>query len=119
MFGDIGHGAVLLLLGILLCLFDSCLRPRFPSLSGFFKIRYLILLMGLFSTYTGFIYNDFMSIPLFLEDSCYNIKTGAKVKDFKTCMYTLGVDPVWHLAKNELMFFNSLKMKIAVILGVL
>ena len=33
-------------------------------------------------------------------------------------MYPVGVDPVWYLAKNELSYMNSLKMKVAVILGV-
>ena len=73
--------------------------------------------MGLFSTFTGLVYNDFMSIPLFLRDSCYDLKTGRKLD--ATCVYPFGVDPAWYLAKNELTFFNSLKMKLAVILGVL
>ena len=117
MFGDIGHGAVLLLVGIILCLFEPCLRPRFPQLSMFFRIRYLLLLMGVFSTFAGLIYNDFMSIPLFLRDSCYNLRSGKKRQ--ADCVYPFGVDPAWYLAKNELAFFNSLKMKVAVILGVL
>jgi V-type H+-transporting ATPase subunit a len=33
-------------------------------------------------------------------------------------VYPVGVDPVWYLAKNELSYMNSLKMKVAVILGV-
>ena len=33
-------------------------------------------------------------------------------------MYLVGVYPVWYLAKNELSYMNSLKMKVAVILGV-
>jgi V-type H+-transporting ATPase subunit a len=80
--------------------------------------------MGFFSTYCGFIYNDFGSIPLkILGESCYNfphhepgVKTEASVKP--DCVYPFGIDPIWYLAKNELTFVNSLKMKIAVILGV-
>jgi V-type H+-transporting ATPase subunit a len=118
MFGDIGHGFVLFLVGLFLCMFESCLRPLFPSLQIAFNIRYLILLMGFFSTFAGLIYNDMMAIPLYLFNSCYDEKTGVKSKD-QDCIYPFGIDPVWHLAKNELTFMNSLKMKLAVILGVL
>jgi len=117
MFGDIGHGFVLFLIGLFLCLSESCLRSRLPGLKGFYRIRYLIFLMGIFSTYCGLIYNDFVSIPLFLRKSCYDLKTGHKLT--KDCQYLFGMDPIWHLSKNELMLYNSLKMKIAVILGVL
>lgn len=107
---------MLLLLGTLLCLLESCLSPRLPSLAGLFKLRYLILLLGLFSTFTGFIYNDFMGPPLYLFRSCYDRETGARSPQ---CMYPVGVDPAWHTAGNEIQFLNSLKMKLAVILGVL
>lgn len=33
-------------------------------------------------------------------------------------MYTIGVDPTWYLADNELTYVNSMKMKMAVIFGV-
>ena len=91
-------------------------------------MRYLLLLLGLFSTFTGVIYNDFMSIPLNLFHTCYDQVTGlqlsstnqtANANSTSVCIYPVGVDPVWYLAKNELQFMNSLKMKLAVILGVL
>jgi V-type H+-transporting ATPase subunit a len=120
MFGDIGHGAVLLLTGIFLCLFEPCLSPRLSSLKIAFKMRYILLLLGLFATFTGFIYNDMMAIPLELFPSCYDKETGLPVGNQTTpCVYPVGVDPAWYLAKNELQFMNSLKMKLAVILGVL
>lgn len=84
------------------------------------KIRYLLLLMGLFSTYCGFIYNDFTSIPIELFGrSCYvNDPKIAVANQKSNCVYPIGVDPKWYLARNELAYLNSLKMKLSVILGV-
>ena len=74
MFGDIGHGFVLFLVGTFLCLFCDILRSKAPGMEVMLQLRYIILLMGLFATYCGLIYNDFMAIPLWLFESCYDIK---------------------------------------------
>lgn len=78
--------------------------------------------MGFFSIFCGVIYNDLTSIPLQLfGQSCYKIgELGAQSGQIidSNCVYLVGVDPVWYLAKNELTYLNSLKMKLAVILGV-
>ena len=73
MFGDIGHGLVLFSTGSFLCIFSSILKVKVPSMQALIGIRYLILLMGFFATFCGLIYNDFMSMPLFLGTSCYPI----------------------------------------------
>ena len=70
MFGDIGHGGMLLIVGILLCWFDN--RIKMSNISAASEVRYLVLLMGFFATFIGFCYNDFMSIPINMG-SCYTI----------------------------------------------
>lgn len=83
----------------------------------------MLLLMGFFATYCGFIYNDLMSLPLDLFGTCYSNKAGPEgtieVELAKDCVYPFGFDPKWYVAHNELAYFNSFKMKLAVILGVL
>lgn len=73
--------------------------------------------MGLFSFFCGWMYNDFMSIPIELIDSCYTDGLdGLRIRP--DCVYPFGIDPKWYTATNELTFMNSFKMKLAVILGV-
>lgn len=131
MFGDMGHGLVLFLVGIILTLFDGVIRTKMPAMSGLLTLRYLILLMGLFAFYCGIIYNDYMAIPVWLFGSCYDLHEDAshptgphqhpalKITYKEDCVYPFGIDPSWYLGKNELQFANSLKMKLSVILGVL
>lgn len=72
MFGDIGHGAILLAFGVLLCLKEQEWRIL-PYLKLFTPHRYMILLMGFFSLYCGFIYNEYLSINLNIFGSCYDL----------------------------------------------
>lgn len=125
MFGDMGHGFVLFLVGVFMCLANDFLVARAPGIEGIFKIRYLILLMGFFATFCGIVYNDFMAIPIFAFESCYDIHENPHNPEHKEatlkedCVYPIGIDPSWYLAHNELTYMNSLKMKISVILGVM
>ncbi len=76
----------------------------------------MILMMGIFATFAGFIYNDYASFPLMaLGDSCYKSTEDATLKE--DCVYPVGIDPMWYMGSNELIFMNSLKMKLSVILG--
>jgi V-type H+-transporting ATPase subunit a len=72
MFGDIGHGFILFLLGIYLCLEKNNIQRSKGAFAIFLPFRYLIILMGFFAFYCGFIYNDFLSLSLDLFGSCYN-----------------------------------------------
>lgn len=134
MFGDVGHGLVLFVVGCLLCLFSNVIRAKAPGMEGVLGMRYILILMGIFATFAGLIYNDLMAIPLWLWDSCYDLKEiptshadsehsvhgVPMIATLKNdCVYPIGVDPAWHLGSNELAFLNSLKMKLSVILGVM
>lgn len=74
--------------------------------------------MGFFSFYCGLIYNEFLSLSLNLFGSCYSFKDGIGER-IGQCVYPVGVDPIWSVSLNGLNFTNSLKMKIAVIIGVI
>jgi len=102
----------------LLCAFPS----KVPA--DFAKARYVILLMGAFAVYCGLIYNDAMSLMM----NGFNTSQwgyGSLSEDASTVVlfqgkgvYAFGIDPVWHGLENQLMYENSLKMKLSVILGV-
>ena len=119
MFGDIFAGTLLLIAGLY-----AVWAPQTP---GSFAAqiapgRHFLLLMGIFSVFCGVIYNDFTSVSVYLfGDSCWELPAaGATTAIAKPdCVYPIGVDPVWYMSTNEILFINSVKMKIALILGVL
>jgi V-type H+-transporting ATPase subunit a len=83
--------------------------------------RYIALMMGAFSIYTGLIYNDIFSKPLSLFKSGWEwpetFEVGQMVTARKVSVYPLGMDYAWHAAENQLLFSNSYKMKMSVVLG--
>jgi V-type H+-transporting ATPase subunit a len=117
MFGDVMHGVMLLCFATWLCWAE---RKPGSTLEMFGAIRYLLLMMGLFATFCGLIYNDMTSIPLTVfGNSCYNGIVEKEISlSSQDCVYPFGLDPVWFVSKNELAFVNSLKMKTSVIMGV-
>jgi V-type H+-transporting ATPase subunit a len=76
------------------------------------------MLFGFFSIYVGCIYNEFAGYSLNLISSCYTMKSEAPyVHRKEKCTIPFGMDPVWTISENGINYVNSLKMKIAVILG--
>ena len=63
MYGDIGHGGCLMFFSSLLILFNGTLEKQ-PEMKPLLALRYFFFLMGFFAVYCGFMYNDFMSLPL-------------------------------------------------------
>ncbi|CAG9559514.1 unnamed protein product [Danaus chrysippus] len=135
MFGDLGHGALMAAFGFWMCYKEKPLQAkRIDSeiWTIFFGGRYIILLMGLFSMYTGIIYNDIFSKSLNIFGSSwrnnYNESTLLTNKDLQLnpdsddyvqIPYPFGIDPVWQLAEaNKIIFMNAYKMKISIIIGV-
>ncbi|CAH0702682.1 unnamed protein product [Spodoptera exigua] len=135
MFGDLGHGALMAIFGFWMCYKEKPLQAKkidSEIWNIFFGGRYIILLMGLFSMYTGLIYNDIFSKSLNIFGSSwrnnYNESTLASNKllqlnpdseDYIQTPYPFGIDPVWQLAEaNKIIFMNAYKMKISIIIGV-
>ena len=120
MFGDIGHGSVLLLATY--TLFQT--KPSINGddmMTGIYKSRYLLLLMSLFSIYCGLIYNDFLALPTDLIETCYEERIqNVQVKYIRRpgCTPTFGIDPVWGKSSNEITYTNSFKMKMSIIIGI-
>lgn len=77
--------------------------------------------MGLFSIFTGFVYNDIFSKGMHLFHTGWTWPHGngtiEAVRNGHT--YIFGIDPTWHGAENSLIFINSYKMKMAIIFGVI
>merc|ERR1712012_1100241 len=91
---------------------------------------YLVLSLGIFATFAGFMYNDFFSIGLPIFSSRWEDLDGdgqfTPVADFDDTNsgngygpYPFGLDWAWVGASNELLYVNSLKMKLSVLFGVL
>ncbi|XP_034902376.1 V-type proton ATPase subunit a3 isoform X2 [Populus alba] len=127
MFGDWGHGICLLLAALVFIIREKKLSgQKLGDITEMtFGGRYVILMMALFSIYTGIIYNEFFSVPFELfapsayacrDLSCRDATTVGLIKARPT--YPFGVDPVWHGSRSELPFLNSLKMKMSILIGV-
>ncbi|KAJ2263099.1 H(+)-transporting V0 sector ATPase subunit a [Coemansia sp. RSA 376] len=127
MFGDLGHGFLMTICAALLCFYERKLAwlAKDESMRMFYSGRYIILLMGIFSMYTGFLYNDIFSRAMGIFSSGWAWPTdsggeGVTVEATKLGhTYAIGIDPAWHHASNSLLFTNSYKMKMSIVLGVI
>ncbi|KAL1277977.1 hypothetical protein QQF64_024650 [Cirrhinus molitorella] len=144
MFGDLGHGVLMTCAALYLVLRETRLIAQKNDSEMFnmiFAGRYIILLMGVFSVYTGIIYNDCFSKSLNVFGSGWSVRpmfgekgenwTSKTLEDNRVLQlnpavpkvfngpYPIGIDPIWNIAANKLTFLNSFKMKMSIILGVI
>ncbi|WPK23136.1 hypothetical protein PUMCH_000361 [Australozyma saopauloensis] len=131
MFGDLGHGFIVLLVALFFIVNETkfnAMRKKDEIFEMAFNGRYIILLMGLFSMYTGLMYNDIFSKSMTLFASGWKwvwpegydphsgpISLTAVRVSGKT--YPIGLDWIWHGAENGLLFTNSYKMKMSILMG--
>ncbi|KAF1757977.1 hypothetical protein GCK72_014435 [Caenorhabditis remanei] len=144
MFGDAAHGAILLLAGLFFIKNERKIEAkkiRDEIFNTFYGGRYIMMLMGLFSIYTGFLYNDAFAKSFNVFGSgwsnSYNetqldwwiARAYRKKREFALELvpeksfdyektYPFGVDPIWNIADNRLSFLNSMKMKASVVIGI-
>ncbi|XP_014258962.1 V-type proton ATPase 116 kDa subunit a isoform X2 [Cimex lectularius] len=134
MFGDLGHGALMSIFAAWMVLKEKPLQAKKSDneiWNILFAGRYIILIMGFFSMYTGFIYNDIFSksINIFSSHWVINYNKSTVINntylqldpssdDYVSTPYPIGIDPVWQMAENKIVFLNAYKMKISIILGV-
>ena len=127
MFGDLGHGFILVCAATAMIYWEKPLKKvRDELFSMAFYGRYIMLMMGLYSMYTGLMYNDIFSRSLTLFDSAWQWNVPSDWKEGRTIeavlgtdgyRYPFGLDWRWHGAENDLLFANSYKMKLAILLG--
>jgi len=127
MFGDFGHAFMLLLCSIVLCIMAPKLmqKPMNDIMDMMVSARYLLVLMALFSLYTGLLYNDCFSIPIplfktayYAEDNHGKCRPGVECMKDSNYTYPFGLDPIWRQSQDELYVSNSFKMKMSIIFGV-
>merc|ERR1712137_33364 len=134
MFGDLGHGFILLLVGLYLTMKEKELgRIKLPEMvDTLFEGRWLFLLMAIASMYCGTLYNKCFGIPMDLfgsnweyqdtivkgTQSEYAVWMNTERESSEWRAYPFGADPLWKGSNNELDYYNSLKMKMSVLMGV-
>ncbi|XP_065574356.1 V-type proton ATPase 116 kDa subunit a 1-like isoform X3 [Artemia franciscana] len=134
MFGDLGHGVLMTIFAAWMVIRERVLAAKkieSEIWNIFFGGRYIILLMGLFSMYTGLIYNDTFSKSINIFGSSFYVNLSVPEimaekehmldpkNSYTGTPYPFGLDPVWMISDNKITFFNAYKMKISIIIGVI
>ncbi|EOD23220.1 vacuolar H+-ATPase V0 sector, subunits a [Emiliania huxleyi CCMP1516] len=135
MFGDFGHG--LLFAGFGYWLISKEKEWEGKDLGDMLEMvyggRYICFLNGLFGAFVGLLYNEAFAFPMgffgtsrwegFEEEGLSGMTVDERPLadrcELSGPIYPVGIDPIWHVTENKITFFNSLKMKISIVVGVL
>jgi V-type H+-transporting ATPase subunit a len=127
MFGDFGHAIIMLSAALAMIYWEKSLKKvSFELFAMIFYGRYIALVMAVFSVFTGLVYNDVFSMSMTLFPSAWEWKKPEHYTNTTSIVATLnedgyrypfGLDYAWHGSENDLLFSNSLKMKMSIILG--
>ena len=123
MFGDAGHGLIMLVFGLFLVLKEDSLAKKAGSneiFNIFFGGRYIVTMMGFFSIYTGLIYNDVFSKSLnifgshwaYPDNSTFPLKLGESLMldpgnwtQYKRNPVSTKLLQIFHFLQFSLLFF--------------
>lgn len=126
MFGDFGHAIIMLSASLAMIYWEKPLKKvTFELFAMIYYGRYIALVMACFSVFTGLIYNDAFSKSMTLFESAWEWDKPADWSEGQAITaklkgghrYPFGLDWMWHGTENELLFSNSYKMKMSIILG--
>ncbi|EFY91023.1 vacuolar ATP synthase 98 kDa subunit [Metarhizium acridum CQMa 102] len=127
MFGDFGHAMIMLSAALAMIYWEKSLKKvTFELFAMVFYGRYIALVMAVFSIFTGLIYNDVFSKSMTLFPSAWEFEKPDGWQPGQTIeaklnghgyRYPFGLDWAWHGSENTLLFSNSYKMKMSIILG--
>jgi len=126
MFGDFGHAVIMFTAALAMIYWEKPLKKvTFELFAMVYYGRYIALVMSAFSIYTGLIYNDVFSksMTLFRSGWYWDVPEGWREGQALTAKavdgyrYPFGLDWRWHGTENDLLFTNSYKMKMSIILG--
>jgi len=141
MYGDIGHGLIITAASAIMIAAERRLSTvQNEMFNMIFGARYLLLLMGFFATYVGFLYNDFFGLMLEYSPSRYKfpLRWEALNESDPVCWQVqgehqyfcenstgapppptpFGIDVAWFGSTNKIDVYNSFKEKNAVICGI-
>ena len=122
MFGDIGHAFFYLLAAFAMLAMHSLVQKKkmAPVMSdSMFAFKWLLFFAAISAMYCGLIYNECFGLPIYMTKSAWIQNQTHPSEWYRRpgYVYPFGIDPEWLFKDNELIFLNSYKMKLSVVMG--